>query len=93
MKKEDKHFLMDLELEKSNLEREKSMVIMDKSLFLYFTAIFIAVIGYVNKLLSVKALNALIIIGIIVLIMGIIPYIRFVKKEENQIAEAIKGLK
>lgn len=89
----DKHFLLDLEIEKSNLEREKAMVIMDKSLFLYFTAIFVAVVGFVNKYLSIRALNALIILGIIVLVIGMTPYIRFVRKEEKKLAKAIKELK
>ena len=93
MKKEDEHFLLNLEIEKANLEREKAMVLMDKSLFLYFTAIFIGVVGFVNKFINITVLNTLIIIGMLVLLVGIMPYIRFVKREEEQIKKSIKKLK
>ena len=89
----DEHFLVDLEIEKLNLEREKAMVIMNKSLFFYFTAIFVAVVGFINNYLSLTALNALIVAGIIILIIGITPYIRVVRNEQKKLEETIKELK
>jgi len=87
--------LMDLEFEKSRLEREKSILVLNKSLFLYFTALFVAIIGFVNDFITRDLLNIIVVIGIIVLVIGFIPYLRSTVKEEklldSLIAKAKRG--
>ncbi len=80
-------------LEKSRLNREKSMLILNKSLLLYFTFLFIGVMGFVNGFVERIWLNALIIMGLSVLVIGILPYIRIIYQEEKKLDNILKELK
>ena len=100
MKSESRHKLsdvgraiIDLEIEKSKLNREKSMLVLNKSLLLYFTFLFTAVVGFVGNYIDRYLFNVLIIMGLCVLIIGIIPYIRTMRYEEKNIDELIDKLK
>ncbi|MFC1753050.1 hypothetical protein ACFL96_06605 [Thermoproteota archaeon] len=87
--------IIDLEVEKSRLNREKSMLVMNKGLILYFAFMFIAVIGFINGYLNQTLLNVLIVMGLLVLIIGTVPYVKTMHEEEerlnNLIAELRKG--
>ena len=85
--------LIDLELEKSKLNREKSLLVLNKSLFLYFLFLFIGVIGFVNNYVSAGYLNLLIILALIALILGTLPYISTMRKEERNLNRLILNLK
>jgi len=52
--------IIELELEKSRIDREKSMLVLNKGLFLYFSFLFVAVMGFINGFLSKDLLNILI---------------------------------
>jgi len=87
--------IIDLEVEKSRLNREKSMLVMNKGLILYFAFMFIAVIGFINGYLNQTLLNVLIVMGLLVLIIGTVPYVKTMHEEEERlntlIAELRKG--
>ncbi len=85
--------LMELNLEKVKLDRQKAVIALDKSLFLYFTFLFVAVMGFINGLADLNALNALVVLGIAVLIVGSIPYLRYTIKQKNMLDELINTLK
>ena len=82
--------LIDLELEKSRLNREKSMLVMNKSLILYFFFMFVAVLGFINGYVTRTLLNVLIIMGLCVLVIGTLPYIKTMYSEEKRLNELIK---
>ena len=85
--------IIDLEIEKSKLNREKSMLVLNKSLMLYFVFLFLGIIGVVNGYIGKSLFNILIIMGLAVLILGIIPYIKTMKAEEDNINNMITELK
>ena len=84
--------VVNLEVEKSRLNREKSMLVMNKGLILYFCFMFVAVLGFVNGYISRTLLNVLIVMGLAVLIIGTIPYIRTMHTEEIRINKLIDKL-
>ncbi|MBW2999991.1 hypothetical protein KY339_04925 [Candidatus Woesearchaeota archaeon] len=85
--------LIDLEIERSRLDREKSMLILNKGMFLYFAFLFVGVIGFINGYLSKALLNVLIVMSLIVLIVATLPYIRTMHIEEHRIKDLIDDLK
>lgn len=85
--------IISLELEKSRLNREKSMLVINKALFLYFSFLFVGVVGFVNDYLNKQFLNLLILMGLAVLVIGTIPYIRTMYSEQKQITSMIDWLK
>ena len=85
--------LIDLELERSRLNREKSVLVLNKALFLYFCFLFVGVIGFVNNYVTTAYLNLLIILALVALIIGIFPYVSVMSKEEKKIDNLIASVK
>ncbi len=85
--------VIDLEVEKSRLNREKSMLVMNKSLILYFAFMFVAVLGFINKYINRTLLNVLIMMGLAVLVIGTVPYIRTMYSEEQRLNGLLQQLK
>ncbi len=85
--------LINLELERSRLNREKSVLILNKALFLYFCFLFVGVIGFVNGYITPTYLNILIVLALIALIIGIFPYISVMYKEEKKLDKLISIVK
>jgi energy-coupling factor transporter transmembrane protein EcfT len=90
MKLVNKKGVIDLEIEKSRLNREKSILVLNKSILLYFSFLFIGIIGFINNYVSRFYLNILVLMGLIVLIIGIIPYIHIMNSESKNINSLIK---
>lgn len=90
---ERENALINIELEKSKLNREKSMLILNKALFLYFLFLFIGVMGFINDYLSAAYLNVLIILALVALVVGTFPYINTMRKEERNLNRLILDLK
>ena len=84
--------VIDLEVEKSRLNREKSMLVMNKSLILYFAFMFVAVLGFINGYINRTLLNVLIVMGLCVLIIGTVPYVRTMHYEEKRLDNLIQRL-
>ena len=82
-----------LELEKSRINREKSKTVLDKSFMLYFAFLLVGVVGFAADYIDQTMLKALVIAGIIILIIGTIPYILIIAKEENFIKRKLDRLK
>lgn len=85
--------LIGLEVEKSRLNREKSMLVMNKSLILYFAFMFVAVLGFINNYIGRSMLNILIIMGLCVLIIGTVPYVKTMHSEEKRLNDLVLSLK
>lgn len=79
-----------LEIEKSKIQREKAKLVMDKSISLYFLFMIIAVVGFIFNYIDSFMLNTMIILGIIILIVGTVPYILITQKEEKKIDSYLK---
>ena len=84
--------VIDLEVEKSRLNREKSMLVMNKSLILYFCFMFVAVLGFINGYVNKTLLNVLIVMGLCVLIIGTVPYVKTMHYEEQRLNDLVKRL-
>lgn len=83
---------IDLKIERSKLNRERSILILDKGLLLFLGFLLIGVIGYLNKMINQMTLNILIVAGLCVLMISIIPYSSIAKKSEKELEEIIEGL-
>jgi Mn2+/Fe2+ NRAMP family transporter len=84
--------IITLRIEKMRLEREKSVLILGSGIILFFAFIIIAIIGLLNELITRNQLNLLILVGFLALIIGVIPYIRFVIKEEKSMEKTLEEL-
>ena len=84
--------IIELELEKTRLDRERGMIILNKSIFLYFTFIFVGIIGFMNHYLSSKMLDVMILTGLLALIIGSIPYVRGSQKEQETLTVILNDL-
>lgn len=93
MKKDKELILAMIEVQKMKIEREKAMVALDKSLFMYFTFLFVAIFGFINGFANLQMLNLLIILGIALLVLGSIPYLRYNVTQKNTFDELISRLK
>ncbi len=74
-----------LEIEKSKINREKSKMVMEKSIALYFIFMLVGVLGFIYDYIDSFMLNTIIILGIVILLVGTIPYIIISQKEEKKI--------
>jgi uncharacterized membrane protein (DUF485 family) len=77
-------------LEHSRMNREKSLLVLDKSLLMYFSFIFVGVVGFVAGYLDAKFLNIMIMLSFGVLAVGIVPYLITMHKEEKRLNSLIK---
>jgi hypothetical protein len=84
---------LSLEIEKSKIEREKSLLLIDKGLLLYFSFLFVGIIGFLNHYVSTNVLNMLVIMSFAVLGIAIAPYIVTMHKEEIRLNELLKSIK
>lgn len=85
--------IIDLEIEKSKINREKSMLVLNKSLLLYFSFLLISILGFINSYIDQLMFNTLILMGLVVLVIGIVPYIRTMREEEKNINDMILGIR
>ncbi|MEM4337124.1 MAG: hypothetical protein QXG86_03915 [Candidatus Woesearchaeota archaeon] len=85
--------IIEIEVEKSRLNREKAMLVLNKSLFMYFCFLFVGIIGFINLYISKNLLNILIVGGLVVLIIGTIPYVQTMNKEEKKLNSIIESLR
>jgi hypothetical protein len=82
-----------LEIERLRIRREKSMLVLNKSLMLYFCFLLVGVVGFVFKYIDSFMLNILIILGIVILIAGSAPYLFTIHKEEKIIDKRLQELR
>lgn len=82
-----------LEIERSKLNREKSLVVLDKSLLVYFAFIFIAVVGLINGYMKLQTFNLVIGMSLVVLVIGLVPYVVTMRNEEKKLEGLIGELR
>lgn len=82
-----------LEIEKSKLNREKAKIVLNKSLVLYIVFMVVGILGFSADYIDSTLLNVLVILGIIVLVLGTIPYFIITSKEEKKLNAMLKRLK
>ena len=85
--------LLQLEIEKSKLNREKSLLLLDKSLLMYFAFLIIGVVGFVNNYLDVRYLNIMIALSFGVLAVGLVPYMLTMSREEKKLNALIMNFR
>ncbi len=90
---DDEREIMYLEIEKSRINREKSKLVLNKSLLLYFTFMVVGVLGFVFDYIDSTLLNIIIIVGIFILLVGALPYLIVISKEEKKIDNFIAKIK
>lgn len=88
-----KREIVELELERSRLNREKCALILNKSVFLYFTFMIIGVIGFVNGYISPITLNLVVFLGLVALIIGTAPYMAMAHKEQKNLTKLLEELR
>ena len=84
--------IINLEVEKSRINREKSILVMNKSLVLYFVFMFVAIIGFINGYIGRTMLNVLIVMGLCVLLIGTVPYVKTMYFEEKRLNDLISRI-
>ena len=77
--------ILSLEIEKSKLNREKSLLLLDKSLLVYFAFLTVGIIGFINKYLDARYLNIMIVMSFGVLAVGLVPYMLTMAGEEKKL--------
>lgn len=82
-----------LEIEKSKINREKSKLVLNKSLALYIAFMLVGMVGFAFDYIDSLLLNILVITGIVVLIIGTVPYLLLTHKEEKNINDILRRLK
>jgi len=93
MKSKAWELIVTVELEKSKLNREKALILVDKGLLLYFSFLFIAVLGFLNGYIDVRVLNTMVLMSFGVLIVAITPYLITMRKEESRLDDLLSKLK
>lgn len=85
--------ILSLEIEKSKLNRQKSLVLIDKSILMYFAFLIIGVVGFVNKYFDARYLNIMIALSFGALAVGLVPYMLTMSREEKKLNELIETYK
>ncbi|MFH1182627.1 MAG: hypothetical protein V1702_06740 [Candidatus Woesearchaeota archaeon] len=93
MKSKLTEMALSLEIEKSKIQREKSLLLIDKGLLLYFSFLFIGVIGFLNHYVTTNVLNMMVIMSFGVLGIAIWPYIVTMHKEEKKLDEMLREIR
>jgi cytochrome c biogenesis protein CcdA len=81
-----------LEIELSKLRRSRATLVLAMGILMYFVFIMAAVIGFVNKLINQSLLNVMVVMGLAVLIVALLPYMKTVNDEERQLDSMISEL-
>lgn len=86
----NQEMLLSLEIEKSKLNREKSLLLLDKALLVYFAFLIVGIIGFINKFFDSRLLNAMIVMSFGVLAVGLVPYMLTMAGEEKKLNALIR---
>ena len=70
-------------IEKSKVQRERSIIILNKGFLVFLTLIIVAYLSRIYDLVSQLYINILFIFGVVVLIISMITYYRIILDEEK----------
>lgn len=85
--------IINLEIQKTKLNVEKSTLIFNKGILIYFSFLFVGIIGVMQGYVQQATLNLLIILGMLAMIVGAIPYLFTSKREEKKLNELLDVLR
>lgn len=85
--------LIYLQIEKAHANMTSAVAVFNKATMMYFILMILALFGMTNNYITKSMLNTLIIMGMMVLIIGAIPYFRSVVQEEKTINNLIEEVK
>ena len=85
--------IINLEIQKSKLNIEKSTLIFNKGILIYFSFLFVGIIGVMQNYVEQSTFNLLIIFGMIAMIIGVIPYIFTTIREEKKLNDLLELLR
>ena len=85
--------LLEINIERSRIARERAILVFLESLFIYFSFMFIAVFGFVNKFLNGETLNWLVLAGLLALCIGVLPSVYMMFKEGKKFDELYEQYK
>src|SRR3989338_3174805 len=80
-------------LEHSRMNREKSLLVLDKSLLMYFSFIFVGVVGFVAGYFDARFLNIMVVLSFGVLAVGLAPYLLTMHREEKRLKSLMQSNK
>jgi len=81
-----------IKIEAMKLEKEKSVLILVFGIILFLAFIAVAVVGLLNELITKGQLNMLVLGSLLVLIVSVFPYIRFVVEQQKSLKNTLEEL-
>jgi hypothetical protein len=84
--------IISLKIEKMKLEREKAILVLAGSVILFIAFFTISIVGLLNELITRPQLNIMVIVGLFALVIGTLPYLTFVLKEEKALTKTLDEL-
>ena len=90
---ESKKDLIQLELRQSRFNVSRAVNLLNKTIVLYVIFLIIAVIGSVQGYINQRTVSLLVIMGIVLLLVGVIPYFRIMAQEDKRLSELIYAIK
>ena len=81
-----------IKIEKMKLEREKCLMILGSAILLFLAFMIVSVIGVLNGIVTKNQLNMLVLGSLLVLIVGVSPYVRFASREQKSLENTLKDL-
>jgi uncharacterized membrane-anchored protein len=85
--------IVDIELERSKLNRDKSAIILDKSVLMYFSFLALSIVGFIRGYINNKMLNMLVTLALTALVVGSASYIYTIRTEEERLDGISKNIK
>ena len=81
-----------IELELSKLRRGRATLVLGMGIMMYFIFIMAGIIGFVNRYITASFLNWMVLIGLLILIVALFPYMSTLAEEEKQLDGMIEEL-
>ena len=85
--------IVKLELEKSRFNVSRAVNLLNKTIVLYVVFLTASVLGSIMGYINQRTVSLLVILGIVLLFVGVIPYFRIMMAEENRITRLISKMK
>ena len=85
--------LVYLELEKAHFNISNATAVFNRATLVYFIVLIATVVGFVNGYINSQLLNTLVVIGVIILVIGMITYLRSMVSERKTLDELIDKVK
>ncbi len=85
--------LIYLELERAHFNASNAVAVFNRATIMYFILLVFAIFGIANRYITKPMLNALITLGMLILLTGAIPYFKNISQETKTINKLIKTVK